>query len=127
MTNLVILVGRVGKDPEVRHLESGKTVANFSLATSETYKDQAGNKKEETEWHDIVCWKGLAEVVEKYVTKGQMLYIEGKKKTRSWEDKDGNKRYTVEIIANNLTMLGGRPHSDTVENSLDDDLPDFLK
>ena len=106
--NKVILVGRLGKDPEVRHLENGATVANFSMATSETYKDrQTGERREQTEWHNVVLWRGLAEVVEKYVKKGDMLYVEGKLRTRSWE-KDGITRYTTEVVGDNMTMLGGR-------------------
>ncbi|MEQ8907137.1 single-stranded DNA-binding protein [Ekhidna sp.] len=105
--NKVILVGRLGKDPEVRHLENGATVANFSMATSETYKDrQTGEKREQTEWHNVVLWRGLAEVAEKYVKKGDMIYIEGKLRTRSWE-KDGVTRYTTEVVGDNMTMLGG--------------------
>jgi len=109
--NKVILVGRLGKDPEVRHLENGATVANFSMATSETYKDRnTGEKRETTEWHNVVLWRGLAEVVEKYVKKGDMIYIEGKLKTRSWE-KDGVTRYTTEVVGDNMTMLGGGNNS----------------
>ena len=105
--NKVILVGRLGKDPEVRHLENGATVANFSLATSETYKDrQTGERREQTEWHNVVLWRGLAEVAEKYVKKGDMIYVEGKLRTRSWE-KDGITRYTTEVVGDNMTMLGG--------------------
>lgn len=105
--NKVILVGRLGKDPEVRHLENGATVANFSMATSETYKDrQTGERREQTEWHNIVLWRGLAEVAEKYVKKGDMIYVEGKLRTRSWE-KDGITRYTTEVVGDNMTMLGG--------------------
>lgn len=103
--NKVILVGRVGKEPEVRNLENGASVANFSLATSETYKDKTtGEKKEITDWHNIVLWRGLAEITQKYVHKGDMLYIEGKMRTRSWE-KDGVTRYTTEVIGDNMTML----------------------
>ncbi|MDE0472615.1 MAG: single-stranded DNA-binding protein [Ekhidna sp.] len=106
--NKVILVGRLGRDPEVRHLESGATVANFSMATSETYKDrQTGEKREQTEWHNVVLWRGLAEVAEKYVKKGDMIYVEGKLRTRSWE-KDGVTRYTIEVVGDNMTMLSGR-------------------
>lgn len=105
--NKVILVGRLGKDPEVRHLENGATVANFSIATSETYKDrQTGERREQTEWHNVVLWRGLAEVAEKYVKKGDMIYVEGKLRTRSWE-KDGITRYTTEVVGDNMTMLGG--------------------
>ena len=104
--NKVILVGNVGKDPEVRHLEGGATVANFTLATSESYKDKSGNRVDQTERHNIVMWRGLAEVAEKYVKKGSQVFIEGKLRTRSWDDKDGNKRYTTEILADNMTLLG---------------------
>lgn len=102
--NKVILVGHCGKQPEVRHLDSGVNVASFSLATSENYTNKKGEKVEQTEWHSIVIWGKLAEVVEKYVTKGQLLYVEGKIKTRSWE-KDGQKHYTTEIFADSLQML----------------------
>ncbi len=106
--NKVILVGRLGKDPEVRHLESGAAVANFPIATSETYKDRnTGERREQTEWHNIVVWRGLAEVAERYLHKGDMVYIEGKLRTRSWE-KEGITRYTTEVVADNMTMLGGR-------------------
>ncbi len=109
--NKVILVGRLGKDPEVRHLENGATVANFSMATSETYKDrQTGERREQTEWHNVVLWRGLADVAEKYVKKGDMIYVEGKLRTRSWE-KDGVTRYTTEVVGDNMTMLGGRGDS----------------
>ncbi len=105
--NKVILVGRLGKDPEVRHLENGMTVANFSMATSETYKDRVtGEKREQTEWHNVVFWRGLAEVAEKYLKKGDMIYTEGKLRTRSWE-KDGVTRYTTDIVSDRMTMLGG--------------------
>ena len=106
--NKVILVGNLGKDPEVRYLEGGTAVANFSLATTETYKDKSGNKVEQTEWHNVVVWRGLAEIAEKYLHKGSQVYVEGKLRTRSWDDKDGVKRYSTEIIADNMTMLGGK-------------------
>lgn len=103
--NKVILVGRLGKDPEVRNLENGAVVANFTMATSETYKDRVtGEKKEITDWHNIVLWRGLAEIAQKYLHKGDMVYIEGKMRTRSWE-KDGVTRYTTEVIGDNMTML----------------------
>tara|TARA_A100000171_G_scaffold24058_1_gene22373 strand:+ start:1497 stop:1934 length:438 start_codon:yes stop_codon:yes gene_type:complete len=104
--NKVILVGNLGKDPEVRHLESGRAVANFSLATSETYKNKQGERVTTTEWHNIVLWSPLAEIAEKFLKKGSQVYIEGKLTTRSWDDQDGNKRYTTEVVGNNLTMLG---------------------
>lgn len=106
--NKVILVGNVGKDPEIRHLDSGVSVANFSLATSESYTAKNGDKVTSTEWHNIVLWRGLADVAEKYVTKGKQLYIEGRIRTRSYDDKDGNKRYITEIYGDVLQMLGRR-------------------
>src|SRR5690606_180728 len=106
--NKVILVGRLGKEPEVRNLDSGVAVANFTMATSETYKDRTtGERKESTEWHNIVLWRGLAEIAQKYLHKGDLVYIEGKLRTRSWE-KEGVTRYTTEIVADNMTMLGSR-------------------
>lgn len=106
--NKVILVGRLGKDPETRHLESGVAVTNFSVATSENYKDRnTGERKEVTEWHNVVLWRGLAEVAEKYLHKGDMVYVEGKLRTRSWE-KDGITRYTTEVVGDNMTMLGSK-------------------
>lgn len=108
MKNLVILIGRVGKAPEVRHIENGTPVANFGLATTEKYKNKAGDTIEETEWSDIVIWGNLAEVVEKYVSKGDLLYLEGKKKTRAWVDKEGNNRYSTDIICDKMQMLGGK-------------------
>src|SRR6187399_388375 len=106
--NKVILIGRLGKDPEVRNLDNGAVVANFSIATSESYKDRTtGEKKEITEWHNIVLWRGLAEISQKYLHKGDMVYIEGKLRTRSWE-KDGVTRYTTEIVADNMNMLSPR-------------------
>ncbi|MEY3236330.1 MAG: hypothetical protein RI883_431 [Bacteroidota bacterium] len=104
--NKVILIGNLGKDPEVRHLENGAVVANFSIATSEVYTDKStGEKKEITDWHDIVAWRGLAEVSEKYLKKGYKVYIEGKLKKRSWQDKENITRYTTEIIADELNIL----------------------
>lgn len=113
--NKVILVGNLGKDPEVKTLESGAKVANFSLATSESYKGKDGQRVTQTEWHNIVLWRGLAEVAEQYLKKGNQVYIEGKIRSRSWDDKDGNKKYITEIQGDNLTMLGGRRDSDTTE------------
>lgn len=107
--NKVILVGNLGKDPEVRHLENGASVANFPIATTESYKDKNGNRQEQTEWHNIVLWRGLADIAEKYLKKGNQIYVEGKLRSRSWEDKEGNTRYITEVIGDNLTMLGGKP------------------
>lgn len=119
--NKVILIGNLGKDPEVKYLENNVAVAKFPLATSETWKDRTtGEKKEHTEWHNIVLWRGLAEVVEKYLKKGQKVYIEGKLKTRSWEDKDGNKRYTTEIVADNMTMLSPKDGGESTESTISD-------
>jgi single-strand DNA-binding protein len=137
MVNKVVLVGNAGQDPEVRHLDSGVTVANFTLATNETYKDKSGERVTQTEWHRIVLWRGLAEVAEKFVKKGELLYIEGRLRTRSWDDKDGNKRYTTEVFADSLKMLGRKSdhasaagneqtaetESPGVEISENDDLP----
>lgn len=109
--NKVLLIGNVGKDPEVRHLESGSMVARFSLATTERYKDKNGEFQEQTEWHNVVCWRSLAERIEKYVKKGSQLFIEGKIRTGSWEDKTGQIRYTVEIIADNIQILGKKQDS----------------
>lgn len=114
--NKVILVGNLGKDPEIRYLDGGVAVANFPLATSESYKDKAGNRVDQTEWHNIVLWRGLAEVTEKYLKKGSQVYIEGKIRSRSWDDKEGIKRYTTEIVADTMTMLGGRRDADSNSN-----------
>ena len=105
MVNKVILIGNVGADPEVRYLDGGVAVANLRLATTESYKNKNGEKVDQTEWHNIVLWRGLAEIVEKYVKKGMRLYIEGRIRTRSWDDQNGVKRYTTEIYADNMQML----------------------
>jgi single-strand DNA-binding protein len=109
--NLVILVGNLGADPELRYTPSGAAVVNFSLATSETYKDRDGNRQTKTEWHNIVAWRQLAEICGKYLHKGKQVYIEGSLQTRKWQDRDGNDRYTTEIVANQMQMLGGRDDS----------------
>ncbi len=106
--NKVILVGNLGRDPEIRHLEGGAVVANFTLATTEFYKDKTGNRIEQTEWHNVVLWRGLAEIAEKYLRKGMSIYLEGKIRTSSWEDKDGTKKYKTEIVGETMTMLGGK-------------------
>jgi single-strand DNA-binding protein len=109
MINKVILVGNVGQDPEVRYTgdaSNGAKVATIRLATSERYRDRNGNLQEHTEWHSVVVWRNTADVVEKYVRKGSQLYIEGKLRTRSWEDQTGNKRYVTEIMADTLQLLG---------------------
>src|SRR6476469_4277718 len=114
--NKVILVGHLGKDPEVRHLEGGVAVASFPLATSETF-NKDGRKVEQTEWHNIVMWRGLADVASKYLQKGKLVYIEGKLRTRSFEDKEGIKKYTTEIVAENFTMLGRKSDFENGNNS----------
>ena len=108
MLNRVTLIGRLGKDPEVRRLESGAAVAKFSLATSENYKDKDGNKQETTEWHNVVVWRSLAETAEKFLKKGMLIYIEGKLTYREYTDKDNVKKYFTEIVANNFQMLERR-------------------
>ena len=118
--NKVILVGNLGKDPEVKYLDSGVAVANFSLATTENYKNKEGERVSQTEWHNVVLWRGLAEVAEKFLKKGSNIYIEGKIKTRKWEDKDGNTRYSTEILGDNMTMLGSKLNS---EDSSKESLP----
>ena len=104
--NKVILVGNLGKDPEVRHLDNGRAVANFSIATSETYKNKQGERVTNTEWHNVVLWTPLAEIAERFLKKGNQVYIEGKLTTRSWDDQDGNKRYTTEGVGREMTLLG---------------------
>jgi single-strand DNA-binding protein len=105
--NKVMLIGNLGKDPEVRAIPSGAKVANFSIATTDSYTDKNTNQKvEKTEWHNIVMWRGLAEIAEKYLRKGSQVYIEGRLQTRSWDDQNGQKRYTTEVIADQMQMLG---------------------
>lgn len=111
--NKVILIGRLGKDPEVKYTQGGTAIARFSLATDEFWKDQNGERQQRTEWHNIVAWDKLADICGQYLTKGKQVYIEGKLQTRSWEDKEGNKRYTTEIRADNMVMLGTRGDSGT--------------
>ena len=111
--NKVILIGNLGKDPEVRHFENGGVLASFPLATSESYTDrQTGEKKENTDWHDVVLWRGLAEVAEKYLHKGTKIYVEGKLKKRSYQDREGNTRYVTEVVGDELTILS-RPDQET--------------
>ena len=129
--NKVIIVGNLGKDPEVRYTPSGTAVANFSIATSDEWKDkETGQKQEKTEWHRIVAWRRLGEICGEYLHKGSQVYIEGKIETRSWEDKEGVKRYTTEIVAREMQMLGSpkkketpreEPATTTVPD--DDDIP----
>lgn len=105
--NKAILIGRLGREPEVRYTPSGVAVANFSIATSEEWKDrETGEKQERTEWHKIVAWRRLGEICGEYLHKGSQVYIEGRLQTRAWEDRDGNKRYTTEVVAQSMQMLG---------------------
>lgn len=108
MVNKVILVGRLGKDPETRYTSSGQAVCNFTMATDETYKDRAGERQKRTEWHRIVVWAKQAEIAQQYLRKGSLIYLEGRIQTRQWDDKEGQKRSTTEIVASNFRMLGGR-------------------
>lgn len=108
MINKITLVGRLGADPEVRTLESGAMVAKFGLATSENYKDKSGEWQEQTEWHDVVVWRGLAERAQEYLKKGSLVYVEGKLTHRKWQDKDGNPRKTTEVVGNYFRMLSSR-------------------
>lgn len=141
--NKVILIGRLGKDPEVRKINATTTVCNFPLATNESYKNQDGSYTEQTEWHNIVMWRGVAERAERILKKGSTIFVEGKLRTRSWEDKENHKRYTTEIVVENFQLLDKREQSgnsqqnnaenknDTetktsdsiTEPSFDDDLP----
>lgn len=131
--NKVILIGNLGKDPEIQNFEGGVVKASFSLATSESYKNREGQKVEQTEWHNIILWRGLAEVAQKFLKKGSTVYIEGKIRTRSWDDKETNaKRYITEIVGDSMTMLakkqegsGSEPRNDSFSLPADetDDLP----
>jgi single-strand DNA-binding protein len=116
--NKVILVGHLGKSPDVRTLEGGVTVASFPLATSETFNKE-GRKTEQTEWHNIVMWRGLADVASKFLQKGKLVYIEGKLRTRSFEDKEGIKKYTTEVVAENFTLLGRKTDFENDEERQD--------
>lgn len=106
--NKVILVGNLGRDPEIRYTRDGTAVANLNLATTETWNDAQGQRQERTEWHRVVAFGKLAEIAKEYLSKGRQVYIEGRLQTRSWDDKDGNKRYTTEVKADQMVMLGGR-------------------
>lgn len=115
--NKVILIGNLGKDPEIKRLDNGAVIASFPLATSEIFTDKnTGEKREITDWHDIVLWRGLAEVAEKYIRKGTKVYVEGKLKKRSWQDKDGNNRYATEVVGDELTILS-RPDGERSSSS----------
>jgi len=126
--NRVMLIGNLGKDPHIDFLEGNIGVAKFPLATTETYKDRSGKLISQTEWHTVVLWRGLAELAQKYLHKGSLIYIEGRLRTRSWEDKEGNKKFATEVVGDNLIMLdkrnegqGGLPH-EPIEG-FGDDLP----
>lgn len=126
--NKVILIGNLGKDPEVRRLDNGAVVANFSIATSEIFTDKTtGERRENTDWHNIVAWRGLAEVIEKYIKKGTKIYVEGKLKTRNYQDKDGTTRYVTEVLAEEITILsrpdGERPSGEQKPNYSSQDTP----
>ncbi len=119
--NRVILIGNLGKDPEIQYLEKNISVAKFPLATTETHKDKNGKLISQTEWHIIVLWRGLAELAQKYLHKGSLIYVEGRLRTRSWEDREGNKKFATEIVADNLIMLDKR--SDNTGSSFPAPLP----
>jgi single-strand DNA-binding protein len=136
MVNRVILIGRLGKDPEVRHTASGTPVASFSLATNERWTDSDGQKKDRTEWHNIVAWSKLADICGQFLKKGKLIYVEGRLQTREWDDRDGNKRRTTEVIALNMQMLeprttsgiegpgsSGKTSNDMEIGITDDDIP----
>ncbi|HDL98030.1 MAG TPA: single-stranded DNA-binding protein [Desulfobacteraceae bacterium] len=112
MINKVILIGNLGADPEIRYTQSGTPVVNFRIATTERWKDKDGQQQEQTEWHNIVAWKRLAEICGEYLAKGSKVYIEGKLQTRKWQDQNGNDRYTTEIIAKEMKMLSPRGTTD---------------
>lgn len=126
--NRVMLIGNLGKDPHIDYLEGNIGVAKFPLATTETYKDRNGKSINQTEWHSVVLWRGLAELAIKYLHKGSLVYIEGRLKTRSWEDKEGNKKFATEVIGDNLIMLEKKSdaiglHQDTLSHLETDELP----
>ena len=132
--NKAILLGNLGKDPEIRRLDDGRAVANFSIATSESYKNKAGERVTNTEWHNVVLWSPLAEIAENYLKKGSQVYIEGKISNRSYEDKDGVKKYISEVVGRDITLLGRAPDSAgqnqtnetneaKKEDAVEDDLP----
>ncbi len=131
--NKVLLIGNLGKDPEIRNLENGSMVATFSIATTEGYKDKSGNWHDQTEWHNIVAWRNLAEVAEKFLKKGSSVYVQGRLRTRTWEDKDGKKHYQTEVIADEIAALtrtpgafangNGQPVSAVADTKLGGDLP----
>jgi len=118
--NKVIVLGNLGKDPELRHLPNGDAVCNFSLATTESWKDKDGNKQDKTEWHNVVIFRKLAEIAGEYLKKGRPVYIEGRLQTRKWQDKEGKDRYTTEIVADQMQMLGSRDEEKEVAKPTQD-------
>ena len=114
-----MLIGNLGKDPDMQFLEGNIAVAKFSLATTETYKDRSGKLISQTEWHTVVLWRGLAELAQKYLHRGSLVYIEGSLKTRSWEDKEGNKKFATEVVGDNLIMLDKKADGSQVPNGLE--------
>jgi single-strand DNA-binding protein len=116
-----MLIGNLGKDPDVQYLEGNIGVAKFSLATTETYKDRGGKLVSQTEWHTVVLWRGLADLAQKYLHKGSLVYIEGRLRTRSWEDKEGNKKFATEVVGDNLIMLDKRGEGHGMHGSADID------
>jgi len=123
--NRVTLIGHLGKDPEVRYTQSGTAVAGFSLATTERFKNKSGDWEDRTEWHNITLWGRLAEVAGDYLTKGKMVYIEGRLQTRKWQDKEGRDRYTTEVVGEKLLMLGGKGEGDRKKPAENNDEPHF--
>lgn len=130
--NKVILIGNLGKDPEVRYMPNGGAVSNISLATSETWKDNNGEKQERTEWHNIVFFEKLAEIAANYLRKGSKIYVEGKLQTKKWQDKEGNDRYTTQVVVRTMQMLDGKKHdedgsaqqnSQSMSDDFSDDIP----
>ena len=126
----VMLIGNLGKDPDVQHLEGNIGVAKFPLATTETYKDRSGKLVSQTEWHTVVLWRGLAELAQKYLHKGSLIYVEGRLRTRSWEDKEGNKKFATEVVGDNLIMLDKKSEGqglpgihDSLEGYSGDEIP----
>ena len=127
MLNKVILIGRLGADPEIRYMQDGTMVTNFRLATDEAYKSKSGEKVQKTEWHKIVTFRKLAEICGNYLTKGKLVYIEGKIQTRAWEDKEGVKRYTTEIVASNMQMLDSKGQGREQDSGLNEPMPPFAE
>lgn len=117
--NRVTLIGNLGKDPEIQHLEGNIAVAKFPLATTETFKDKSGQMISQTEWHTVVLWRGLAELAQRYLHKGSLVYIEGRLRTRNWEDKDKNRRFATEVVGDNLVMLDKRKDAEQFGQSSD--------